>query len=138
MQLPEAIEDKLSRLADEKAEIEAELQARIERIELKETVLREMLAEYDDAASLLARAGGEPESKLVKAGPALSPADAIRNLLQQHPEGLPQKTIVITLESQIASTSSNKRRLLYNTIFNLRKRGTIVDDGPFVRLQQQG
>jgi hypothetical protein len=64
----------------------------------------------------------------------LAPAEAVKSLLGKHPEGLAQKEIVDSLELKIQSQSEDKRRLLYNTLFNLRKRGTIEVANGKIRL----
>jgi hypothetical protein len=59
----------------------------------------------------------------------LKPADAIRGLLRKNPDGLTQSEIVTQLEDKITTTSPNKRRIIYNTIFNLRKAKKVQEVG---------
>lgn len=47
-----------------------------------------------------------------------------------------QKDIVQALAGKLASGSTDQKRLIYNTIFNLKKRGTVQDDAGVIRLTQ--
>jgi hypothetical protein len=59
------------------------------------------------------------------AGARRKPADAIREFLREHESGLPAKEIVTQLEGRIESNAADKKRLLYTTLFTLKKRGEL-------------
>jgi hypothetical protein len=107
-------------------------QARLSALEQTISSLRAVLRKIDGDAP----DQQERKKRLVAAG-RLRPADAVRELLREHPGGLAQKDIVSELNGKLASTSTDQRRVIYNTIFNLRKRGTIEEIAGIVRLKQQ-
>lgn len=102
----------------------------IKTTEAQITALRDLQAEITSTARRSAvvepmDAGMDEQTDIEP----MKPADAVRWILGEHPEGLPQKTVVLELEDRIASDASDRKRLLYNTIFNLKKRGHIHEVG---------
>jgi hypothetical protein len=55
-----------------------------------------------------------------------TPALAVRRYLGDKPNGVAIKTLVSDLKDNIDTDSDDPKRILYNTVFNLRKRGTLV------------
>jgi hypothetical protein len=54
------------------------------------------------------------------------PSKAIKAYLADKPDGAPLKTLVEELLPLVASKSGNKKRLLYNTVYGMRDRGSLV------------
>ena len=53
--------------------------------------------------------------------PPLGATEAIMQLLRAHPEGLRHRDILLKLNGKIESSSPDQKRLIYNTLINLRK-----------------
>jgi hypothetical protein len=55
-----------------------------------------------------------------------TPAIAVRRYLSDKPNGVAIRMLVDDLKDNIDTQSDDPKRILYNTVFNLRKRGTLV------------
>ena len=66
----------------------------------------------------------------------MKPADAVKHLLSSHPHGLTRKEVIRELADKIDTDSNDRRRLLYNTVFNLVKRKTLREVGDRVMLAE--
>lgn len=103
------------------------IRARLDKLLKERQSLSEQLRAVDTMIgmlrSIVADMNGEP---LPVAG-RMRPAAAVRWMLGQHPEGLVLGEIVDRLEGEVETTSPDRRRLLYNTIRNMRKRGELEE-----------
>jgi len=84
-------------------------------------VLQSVLAEFPDDAIDESSEEGEGEGEPEKQGAT----DAVLDLLKNHPDGLLIREVVNTLKDTVETNAADPRRMLYNTILNLRKRRTI-------------
>lgn len=91
----------------------AELSRRKHDLEITKTVLERVLA---CGGSEIAPAIHFPQSSR-----KMSTVECVKTLLRQHPDGLPMSTLVDTLEDQIVSNAANKRRVLQNTVLQLKR-----------------
>jgi len=113
---------KLTFLDRAKAELEAafnELRGRIRTLppEWRQEVIKEII---DDLMSMSAGV-----SVVQTTDALLSPSDAVRDLLADHPEGLRSGEIVEALTTRIRTTSASPDKILYSTIMVLRKSGQL-------------
>ena len=124
------IEDKLNTLAEQfrhHEKIVSEHTQAMRIVEAQMRVLKSVASEVGkpvrEAERVEKPAGASGVNGKVPDG--MKPADAVKALLRSHPDGMPQKEVVEILAEKIDSDSADKKRLLYNTIFNLRKRNVV-------------
>ena len=67
----------------------------------------------------------QADNSPAKKVPQLGAVDAVRHFLESCPEGATQRSIVARLSRRISTESADPKRLLYNTIFNLKRRGHV-------------
>lgn len=58
----------------------------------------------------------------------LGPTAAIKSLLEENPDGLTSEQILEVLEGTIKTNSSNRRRVLYQTLFSLKKQEEVYEE----------
>lgn len=110
--------DMASAIQEELRQVEtalAEVNRRKQDLEVAKTVLEKVLASGGSVK------GPPIHMPQYTAGQRLSTVDCIKTLLRQHPDGLPMSTLVNTLEGQIVSQATNKRRVLQNTVLQLKR-----------------
>ena len=106
MDMVGAVQSELQQIDTELAEINR----RKEDLEIVKSVLVKVLA---CSGSTMAPAVHVPQKRSI--------VDSIKALLKEHPEGLPMRVLVDTLEDQIISNAENKRRVLQNTVLQLKR-----------------
>jgi hypothetical protein len=128
------VEDEMAALAKARAEAEAEAtaaQARLREIEAK---LRDMEIENRVLERLKNRGSSGAETPSVATSSnghvfevyLLNPTDAVLQFLKEHP-GSKGFEIADALAGKIDTKSSDPRRLLFNTVWQLKKKGKIVE-----------
>ncbi len=133
-----AIRGKIETLLAERERVEGEIKQHSKRLEAAKASLRVVEGKLAVLKELSDELGESPprmelteDATQVTIAPTadttekLRPADAVRDLLRQCPDGLTQHAVVSELHDKIESDSTDKKRLLYNTIFNLKKRGMV-------------
>jgi hypothetical protein len=104
-----------------------------DELRLKLAVLEHTVAELESLRDELAADGdSQPHGRRQLAEPASQstdkqkPVPAVKTYVGRFPQGVLLKQLVEDLANDIATTSDDPRRLLYNTVYNLRKRGALV------------
>lgn len=135
----EIVGSKLEKMYEERRNIEEQRARLAERarllqmqIDLLESVRNEMESALSSATADVATepeyGGDATDADDVGPTPSASgpgPTSAVLALLHDNPQGLERHKIVERLVDVIQSTSPDKRRVLYNTLINMKRRGLI-------------
>lgn len=134
------IEEQIRQLRNEEqrhSAIVAEHAAEQKSLRMAISRLEAVLAQVRDDKPLKSSSEGDRHPRISES--RLKPADAVKRLLASHAEGLTRAQIIAELDGTLNTASGDPRRLLYNTIFNLKKRGTVKEsDGKIVLAHTSG
>lgn len=121
-----------------------QVEGRLQAVNAQLTVLTEILNAANEDAGDNEEESGESSSEAgsVQVGP--QPAMlrvrgrgvtfSVANLLRDNPSGMAGAAIIEALKDNIETNSSDRPRVIRNTLLNMRRRGALVEEGGVYRL----